>query len=373
MAAQLPMLRHFATLKDPRLNRRRRHPLVNILAIAVCAVISGSDDFQEVEVFAKKRKDWLSRFLDLSNGIPSHDTFERVFARLDQRAFQRCFSAWMSSWHGKVTGKQPAIDGKAVCGSASPSKGFRALHLVNVWATEAKLCLGVVSCEAKSNEITAIPEILNLLDLSGALVTIDAMGCQKKIVEAIADKGGDYLIVVKENQDNLYKAIQESFEKAGETGFEATKCSYYDAGEKSHGRTESREVVVMEVPKDMKEKDKWKNLNRLVMINSARTDRKGKVVHESKYLIGSKEADARYYAKAARSHWGVENGLHWQLDVTFREDDARKKEKNAAANFSLVRRLSLNILRKSDEKLSLAKKRYTAALDTDYLETILFS
>jgi len=367
------MLRHFSTLKDPRLKRRRLHPLVNILVISVCAVVTGANDFQDVVVFADKRKDWLSRFLDMSEGVPSHDTFERVFARLDQRAFQRCFSAWMGSWHGKVTGKHLAIDGKAIRGSASSSKGFRALHMVNVWATEAKLCLGVVSCEEKSNEITAIPELLELLDLSGALVSIDAMGCQKKIIEKIADKEGDYAVVVKENQGKLYEEIKDAFEKAAEKGFEEMKCSYNEKEEKRHGRGETREVVVMEVPEDMKEKAKWRKLRMIGMLNSKRVDSKGKVVNETRYFIGSKKASARYYARAMRGHWGVENNLHWQLDVTFREDDGRKQERNAVANFGLVRRLSLNMLEKNDEKLSMAKKRFAAALDTEYLEEIIFS
>ncbi len=211
MSKPLPLFRHFRRLKDPRINRRKLHSLEAILVIALCAVIAGANDFQEVALFGQKRLDWLRRFLDLPNGVPSHDTFERVFARLDPVVFQTCFADWMAAWHSKLTGKHLAVDSKTVCGSASPSKGFRALHLVNVWATQANLCLGLVACDADSNEITAIPKLLDLLDLEGALVTIDAGGCQKKIAEQVVDGGGDYLLVVKENQETLHQQIEDFF------------------------------------------------------------------------------------------------------------------------------------------------------------------
>ena len=187
MSKPLPLVRHFRKLKDPRLDRRKLHSLEAILVIAICAVIAGANDFQQVALFGQKRKDWLQRFLELPNGIPSHDTFERVFARLDPLTFQECFAGWMNAWYARLTGKHLAIDGKAVRGSASPRKGFRCLHLVNVWATQANLCLGLAACDADSNEITAIPRLLALLDLEGALVTIDAVGCQKKIAQQVLE------------------------------------------------------------------------------------------------------------------------------------------------------------------------------------------
>jgi predicted transposase YbfD/YdcC len=373
MATPLPLLRHFRSLKDPRINRRKLHPLENILAIAICAVIAGAADFQEVVIFGHKRKDWLARFLDLSNGIPSHDTLERVFARLDQKAFQRCFAAWMTAWHYRLTGKHLAIDGKAARGSACPSKGFRALHLVNVWASQARLCLGVVSCEQKSNEITAIPELLDLLDLEGALVTIDAMGCQKKVAEQIIERGGDYILIVKENQGNLYKDIEACFEQAEEGNFEQVKSSYYEKTGAGHGRQETRQVVIIEDPEGIHEKDKWPSLKVIGKCIHERQEGDGQRTFETRYFIGSKRAKARYYASATRRHWGVENNLHWQLDVTFGEDRSRLQGRNAAANFALVRRLALNLLQQNNAKLSMAKKRYAAALDTDFLEEILFA
>ena len=371
MSRPLPLLRHFRKLKDPRLNRRKRHSLEAILVMATCAVIAGANDFQQVALFAQKRQDWLERFLDLPNGVPSHDTFERVFARLDPVVFQECFARWMSAWYAKLTGKQLAIDGKAVCGSASPSKGLRCLHLVNVWATQANLCLGVVACDADSNEITAIPRLLALLDLEGALVTIDAAGCQKKIAEQVIEAGGDYLLVVKENQGNLYQDIQACFDRAAAQEFQGVQDSYYEKSDQGHGRVENRCCVVIENPEGMTEKDNWPKLNVIGMCQSERTEGDGTSSFHVRYFIGSKRAKARFYGKALRGHWRVENNLHWPLDVTFREDDSRVRQRTAATNLAVVRRLALNLTKQEQTPMSIAKKRFAAALDTDYLEEIL--
>jgi len=342
-----------------------------ILVIAVCAVIAGASDFQEIAIFADKRRDWLARFLDLSKGIPAHDTFERVFARLDPVAFQGCFARWMNAWHAKLTGKHLALDGKAACGSARPSKNFRALHLVNVWATQANLCLGVVACDQNSNEITAIPRLLELLDLEGALVSIDAIGCQKKIVEQIIDGGGDYLIIVKENQETLYQEIRACFDRAQEKNFEGVKSSCYGKEETGHGREEARHYVVIEDPDGISSKENWPELNVIGMCYSERKDGDAERTFHTRYFIGSKRAKARYYGKAMRGHWRVENNLHWRLDVVFGEDDGRTAQRNAATNFATVRRLALNLVKQEDSEMSVAKKRYAASLDTDYLEEII--
>ena len=371
MVAPLPLLRHFRWLKDPRLNRRKLHSLEDILVIAICAVIAGATDFQQVALFGQKRRDWLQRFLALPNGIPSHDTFERVFARLDPRAFQACFARWMNAWHAKLTGKQLAIDGKAVCGSASPSKGFRALHLVNAWVTEANLCLGVVACDRDSNEITAIPRLLEMLDLEGALVTIDAIGCQKKIVEQIVEGGGDYLVVVKENQGQLYQEIEARFEQAAAEGFEGAQSSYYEKSEQGHGREETRCYVVIGDPEGLSERENWRELNVIGVCYSERKEGNGERTFHARYFMGSKRAKARYYGQALRKHWRVENNLHWQLDVTFGEDGSRVREQNAAANLALVRRLAFNLIKQEPSEMSVAKKRFAAALDTHYLEEVL--
>jgi predicted transposase YbfD/YdcC len=371
MAKPLPLLRHFRRLKDPRINRRKRHSLEAILVIAICAVIAGADDFQEVALFGQKRLDWLKRFLDLPNGVPSHDTFERVFARLDPVAFQSCFATWMSAWHAKLTGKHLAVDGKAVCGSASPSAGFRALHLVNVWATQANLCLGVVACDEDSNEITAIPRLLELLDLEGALVSIDAGGCQKKIAEQIIDQGGDYLMVVKKNQEALYEQIEAYFRQALGKDFVGPGMSRYDKEEQGHGRWEKRVVVVAEDPEGIGERENWSKLNVIGMCYSERKVGDKDLTFEVRFFIGSRKAKARYYGKALRNHWRVENNCHWQLDVAFAEDDTRTRQRTAQTNFAVVRRLALNLIKQEDTPLSVAKKRFAAALDSHFLEEIL--
>jgi predicted transposase YbfD/YdcC len=371
MSKPLPLLRHFRKLKDPRVNRRRLHSLQAIVVIAVCAVIAGAQDFQQVALFAQKRQDWLAGFLELPNGVPSHDTFERVFARLDPVAFQAGFVSWMTDWHFRLTGKHLAVDGKALRGSASATKGFRALHTVGVWATQAKLCLGMVSCSAKSNEITAIPELLALLDLEGALVSIDAMGCQKDIARQVIDQGGDYLLVVKENQGNLHKEIEACFAKAAEKDYAGVKHSGYTKTEQGHGRQETRCIVVIEDPEGLAEKDKWAELNVIGLCYSERKEGNGEWTFQTRYFIGSKRAKARYYGKALRGHWGIENNLHWQLDVTYREDAGRVQQRNAAQNLALVRRLALNLTQQESSPMSMAKKRFAAALDSDFLEKIL--
>jgi predicted transposase YbfD/YdcC len=277
----------------------------------------------------------------------------------------------MNAWFTKLTGKHLAIDGKAVRRSASPSKGFRCLHLVNVWATEANLCLGVVACAEDSNEITAIPRLLELLDLEGALVTIDAIGCQTKIVEQIVEGGGDYLVVVKKNQEKLYEDIQACFDRAAEKEFHGVEHSHYEKSDVGHGRVENRSCVVIENPEGMTEKDNWPELKVIGMMQSERKETNGETSFHVRYFIGSKRAKARYYGQKLRGHWRVENNLHWQLDVTFREDDSRVRQRTAATNFAVVRRLALNMTKQETTKMSIAKKRFAAALDTDYLEEIL--
>lgn len=371
MSQPLPFLRHFRKLKDPRLNRRKRHSLEAILVIALCAVIAGAEDFQQIALFGHKRRQWLGRFVALPNGIPSHDTFERVFARLDPIVFGRCFTTWMTAWHCHLTGKHLAIDGKAVCDSACPSRGLRCLHLVNVWATQANLCLGVVACAEDSNEITAIPKLLAMLELKGALVSLDAGGCQKEIARQIVDQGGDYLLVVKKNQEALYEQIDAFFKKALVKDFEGPGISQYKKRECGHGREEFRWCVVAEDPQGISERDNWKSLNVIGLCYCERKDSQGKESHEVRYFIGSKKAKARYYGQALRNHWKVENNCHWQLDVTFGEDQSRVQDRAAQTNLAVVRRLALNLTKQEETQMSLAKKRFAAALDTDYLEEIL--
>jgi predicted transposase YbfD/YdcC len=355
---------HFATLGDPRRIHGRRHLLHDIITIALCAVIAGAQDWQEIEVFGHKRLDWLQRFLTLPNGIPSHDTFERVFARLDPQAFQACFRDWVQALQEHLTIKHVAIDGKTLCGSARGPLG--ALHLVSAWAVEQRLSLGQVAVAEKSNEITAIPALLDLLDVRGAFVSIDAMGCQKAIAAKIIERGGDYILTVKENQPTLLADIQQAFIDALDND---QKCSVFEMRERGHGREEFRSYKVLHDLSGISQAVEWAGLTTIGICYCQRTIA-GKTTEEARYFIGSKKVSARTYATGLRGHWGIENNLHWQLDVTFAEDRNRASNRNGAENLALLRRVALSLLQAHPSKLSIAKKRYAAALDPDFLGEI---
>jgi predicted transposase YbfD/YdcC len=364
----LSITKHFARLKDPRRAHRRLHLLQDIIVIALCAVIAGAQDWQEIELFGRNRRDWLGRFLSLPNGIPSHDTFERVFDRLKPEAFQACFREWVQAIQEVLDIRHVAIDGKTLRSSGTATLG--ALHLVSAWATAQRLSLGQVAVDAKSNEITAIPVLLDLLDINGALVTIDAMGCQKAIARKIKEQGGDYILTVKENQENLLKDIEAALIKAFETNFAGLEHDRYETRERGHGREEYRCYTVLHSITGLRNADEWKGLTSIGMCYSERTIN-GETSMESRYFIGSRKARAKVYGKALRGHWGIENTLHWQLDVTFDEDDNRVSHRNAAENLGLLRRLTLSLLQAHPAKLSIAKKRYAAALDPAFLEEVL--
>ena len=366
----LSIRKHFANLRDPRLNRRKRHLLADILTIAVCAVIAGANNFPQIEAFGKRRRDWLARFLALPNGIPSHDTFERLFQRLCPDAFQRCFLGWLRALHARLGGDHFAIDGKTLRHSGSPANGLGPLHLVSVWATQANLTLGQVAVDAKSNEITALPRLLELLDLHGALVTLDAMGCQKEIARQITEGGGDYVLTVKENQGHLFEDILDCFVRAIEADFAGVPHDRYEAEERGHGRHERRCYEVICDPQGLRDEQAWAKLCVIGHCYSERTEG-GKTSYEDRYFIGSRRAKARYYGRAFRGHWQIENQVHWQLDVTFREDDSRIRDRNAAENFALLRRVALSLLKRHPGKGSLATKRYTATLDEGFLEEVV--
>jgi predicted transposase YbfD/YdcC len=358
----------FAKLKDPRRAHRRLHHLQDIVVIALCAVIAGAQDWQEIETFGRKRKDWLRRFLDLPNGIPSHDTFERVFDRLQPQAFQERFRAWVRAVSEALRIRHVAIDGKTLRGSGSAKLG--PLHLVSAWATAQRLALGQVAVDGKSNEITAIPALLELLDLHGALVTIDAMGCQKDIAAKIVAGGGDYALTVKDNQPHLLEDIQACFERALDQDFAGLEHDTYETRQRGHGRVEYRCYTVLHCTEGIRHADEWAGLTTIGMCYRERTVA-GQTTGEARYFIGSKKASAKYYGKGLRNHWGIENSLHWQLDVNFQEDRNRVTRRHAAENLALLRRLTLSLLQAHPAKLSIAKKRFAAALDPDFLEEIL--
>jgi predicted transposase YbfD/YdcC len=359
---------YFAKLKDPRRAHRRLHRLQDIMVIALCAVIAGAQDWQEIETFGRKRRDWLQRFLALPHGVPSHDTFERVFDRLKPHAFQACFREWVRAVSAALRIKHVAIDGKTLRGSGSAKLG--PLHLVSAWATAQHLSLGQVAVDAKSNEITAIPALLELLDLAGAVVTIDAMGCQKAIARQVVDQGADYVLTVKDNQEHLLEDIQRRLEQAFDTDFAGLEHDSYTKRERGHGREELRCYTVLHSTEGLRQAEDWAGLTTIGMCYSERTV-KGATTTEVRYFIASKKASAKYFGAALRNHWRIENCLHWQLDVNFGEDQNRVQKRNAAENLALLRRLTLSLLQAHPAKLSIAKKRFAAALDPDFLEEIL--
>lgn len=364
----LSIPRYFRKLKDPRRAHRRLHLLQDIIVIALCAVIAGAQDWQEIETFGRKRRDWLKRFLQLPNGVPAHDTFERVFDRLSPQAFHACFRAWVQAIQEALSIKHVAIDGKTLRGSGSAKLG--PLHVVSAWATAQRLSLGQMAVDEKSNEITAIPALLEMLDLQGALVTIDAMGCQKVIAQKVVAGGGDYILAVKENQGHLLADIQQALIDAWEKDFAGLEHDTYETRERGHGREEYRCYTVLHNTAGLRHAEAWAKLTTIGMCYSERTVR-GVSSEEVRYFIGSKKADARVYGEALRNHWGIENALHWQLDVTFDEDQNRVSKRNAAENLALLRRLVLSLVQAHPAKLSIAKKRFAAALDPDFLEEIL--
>jgi predicted transposase YbfD/YdcC len=368
--APFAVTRYFSRLRDPRRRHLRRHLLIDIIVIAICAVIGRADDWQQVVTFACNHQDWLKTFLALPGGIPSHDTFERVFDRLDPYAFQACFQQWVERLAHSLGWKQIAIDGKTLRHSGNSPKGWKALHLVSAWATECHLSLGQEAVEAKSNELTAIPRLLELLDLHGALVTIDAMGCQKDIAKQIVESGGDYVLAVKENQPHLLEDIQECLGQALECNGKGCCCDTYKTIECGHGRKETRSYFILTNLEGIRNREQWVGLKVIGMCTSERVVN-GKQSDEVRYFIGSRVMTAQQYGQAVRGHWGIENNLHWQLDITFGEDANRVQRRHGAENLALVRRLALALLKKHPGKGSLACKRLAAACNTDFLEEIL--
>jgi len=365
----LAIHKHFRKLKDPRRAHRRRHALLDIIVIALCAVICGANDWQQVVTFARRRYDWLKGFLELPNGIPSHDTFERVFDRLDPARFQLCFRDWMQALSEALAIKQIAIDGKTLRGSGTSKLG--PLHLVSAWAAANHLSLGQVAVDGKSNEITAIPRLLDILDVEGALVTIDAMGCQKDIAAAIRAKKGDYLLTVKDNQPTLLEDIQQCFERAFDADFAGVEHSEYTTKGRGHGRTETRSYTIITDPAGLRHRALWPDLCVIGLCVSERTVTGQPTTAEARYFIGSRRAGARVYGQALRHHWGIENNLHWQLDVSFREDENRVSKRHEAENLAVLRKLALVLLKQQPGKESIACKRLAAALDTAFLEEVI--
>jgi predicted transposase YbfD/YdcC len=361
---------HFADLTDPR-RREVTYPLIHIVTIALCAVVCGADDFVSIAEYGRKKQAWLAQFLDLSAGIPSHDRFNAVLGALKPAEFERCLLSWITALHEVTRGQIVAIDGKTLRRSFDAASSKSAIHMVSAWATANCISLGQVVVDEKSNEITAIPKLLEILVLSGCLVTIDAMGCQTEIAEKIIAADADYVLAVKGNQPTLHNGIVKFFLDHLEDDFERVKVSRCQTQEKGHGREETRTYFVCAAPDDLPDRRRWKNLRAIgIAIND--TLRDGKQTSEVRYYILSKQLSAKKFGEAVRAHWSIENRLHWQLDVTFGEDQSRIRKGHADANFSILRRAALSLLKNNrTNKVGIKNKRLAAGWDNDYLAQVL--
>lgn len=363
----------FKDLSDPRVVGRCEHKLLDILIIALCAVITGAESWVEVETFGKLKEAKLRGFLELAGGIPSHDTFGRVFAALDAEEFQKCFVRWVEGSFVVREGQVIAIDGKTVRGSHHRTLGKHAIHMVSAWASANGLVLGQRKVDAKSNEIMAIPELLRALDVEGSIVTIDAIGCQTTIAQTIRDEKADYVLRVKENQGHLYQDLDEWFRYADSVAFAEMNSTYDEVVNKGHGRLEKRQCWAIADPRAfeyIRHYQGWTDLQTIVRLVRERR-LPDKVEVETAYYISSLPNDAHRILSATRAHWAIENSCHWVLDVTFAEDDSRIRVGDSPQNMAALRHLALNILKADPSKGSLRNKRYRAALDDTFLFSLL--
>jgi len=369
LGGRLDFLDHFSALADPRQALKVLYPLDEVLLLTLCAVLCGADGWVSVAMFGRRKLAFLRRYLPFANGTPSHDQLGLIFGALDAAAFQTCFIAWTQALSGAIEGVV-AIDGKTLRRSFDRAGNKGAVHMVSAWSSAQKLVLGARAVAEKSNEITAIPELLDLLALKGAIVTIDAMGCQRKIAGTIIDKGADYIFGLKGNQGSLREDVELLFDEQMTNRFKELSVSNAADTDAGHGRIETREVFATADIGWLKERHDWKGLTSIVMILSARETAMG-IERERRFYISSLPADAEKLGAAIRAHWGVENGLHWVLDVNFRDDDCRIRKKNAPANFTAIKRATLNALRKAPGKDSLKSKRLIAAWDESFLAKTL--
>lgn len=365
---------HFGQIPDPRYHHSPPHLLIDIITIALSAIVSGANDWEAVAAFGRAKESWLRTFLRLPNGIPSADTFERVFAQMDPNQFQVSFVNWVATICELTAGEVVAIDGKTLCGSADGRHDQRAIHLVSAWASRNALVLGQVKVDEKSNEITAIPELLRLLALPGCIVTLDAMGCQTEIAAQIVSQGADYVLALKENQGRLYQEVVQLFNDALTQPQRGIPLETAQTIEKGHGRIEKRQAWIIHHPDYLHYLDpigRWASLASVIRIDSMRTVN-DHASHEARYYISSLAGDPAQLNTAIRRHWTIENQLHWVLDVAFREDHCRVRRGHAAQNLAVLRHIALNLLkRERSSKLSLQNKRLRAAWDLDYLRLLL--
>jgi len=369
--SELSFVQHFSVIRDPRKNTwLQRHELYDILVIAICGVLCGADSFEDIHLFAKCKEDWLKTFLKLPNGLPSHDTIRRIFTMLSPNQFQKAFFSWTKAMSEGLEETIIAIDGKTARGSFDKEKGKKAIHMVSAWACANNIVLGQMKVNDKSNEITAIPKLLELLEIKGAIVTIDAMGCQKGIAKGIIEKKGDYVLSLKGNQGTMLEDTKLAFDGATPEVLTSRMSDYFETIEKGHGRIETRKYWITDEIDFLSLRDEWIGLSTLGIVESTR-EIDGKTSKERRYFIASIPPSASKLAEAVRGHWAVENNLHWVLDVVFNEDKSRIRSGHAAENFNTLRKLTLGMIKKENSKGSLKGKRKRAGWDNTYLMKLL--
>ena len=362
---------HFGSLTDPR-RREGVYPLINIVTIALCAVISGADDFVAIARWAEVKQAWLAKFLDLSAGIPSHDRFNAILGAIKPAEFEQCLLSWITTLHEVSGGQVIAIDGKTLRRSFDAASSKAAIHMVSAWATANQISLGQVVVDEKSNEITAIPKLLEMLELSGCLVTIDAMGCQREVAQRIVAAGADYVLAVKDNQPKLHAAIRNFFNEHLEDDLQRVPHRQHETHERGHGREDDRYYYLAKLPEEFSIGENWAGLKAIGMAIRVTEHDDGRKSDDVRYYIASRYLSGQRFADAVRGHWGIENRLHWQLDVTFQEDQSRLRKGHADANFSLLRRSALSLLKNNrTRKIGVKNKRLNAAWDDDYLLEVL--
>lgn len=370
---QISLSTYFDDLPDPRVDRTKQHLLKDILVITILATIAGAQGWEDIENYGLSKQQWLEEFLELPNGIPSDDTFRRVFEKLDPKVLEQKLSQWLQQIMGSVWQEIIPIDGKSLRGSYDREKSLKNLHLVTAWASEQRLVLGQVKVEDHSNEITAIPALLELIDISGAIITIDAMGTQTEIVRLIRQKKADYVVALKSNHPTLYNQVKDWFATAKNQNFMGSEMSYDSRTEKGHHRVENRQVWAVSVAQlgGLYKQEQWAGLRTIVIVERVR-HLWNKTTHEVQFYLSSLPVDAQLNGRAIRQHWGIENQVHWSLDVTFNEDKSRIRSLNSPQNFALVRRLALNAVNQETTlQRSLRQKIKRAAMNNDYMMQIL--
>ena len=364
---------YFESLSDPRHTRNRKHLLIDVVVIAVCGMVCGCDGPTAIHRWAANRHDWLKQFLRLPNGVPSRDCIRRLLMALKPESFQRCFQGWIAQavrTDEPGPGRLVAIDGKTCRGSHDAGQGLGPLHIVSAWASEEGVALGQVACQEKSNEITAIPVLLEQIELDGALVTIDAMGCQKGIARDIVEGGGDFVIAVKDNQPSLRDAIGAYFQEQLERGLEDLKYRSYETTEQGHGRVDERSYFLTRVPADFALKKEWPQVKAIGYSVRVSKHADGRETDEVRYYVLSRYLSGKRFSEAVRGHWGIES-MHWVLDVTFREDDSRTRERTLGNNLSWLRRFAVTLLKRHPIKDSLKGRMLRCMMNTDFLSEVL--